>query len=169
MVVIGTWSYEALGYNLSVGATNFASTTHPAVATTQAVAWTLRLSDYFLVRRVWWVNGATASTDSADVGVYDIDGQLLVSNGGTAISGANSVQSVTVTDTLLPPGRYLVAHSQNGVTATTVAAALAVPLARAAGVWQMTSAYPLPSTWTSGALASAYVPLFGISSSTVSP
>lgn len=166
-VLIGPWSWCACGEELTgMAASNFASTTYPAAS--RVIAYPFEIADYFLVRKVWWVNGTTATTDSADVGVYDEAGTtLIVSAGSTAIATANVVQEKDCTDTLLAPGRYWLAYVQGGTTATPMASPTAVALLRAMGCAQMAgSGSTLGSTFTPAAIASAVLPLFGIAGRT---
>jgi len=165
-VLVGTWSWQALADDIT-GISN----TGPGAAAwpiaNLAIAYPFELTDYFPCRKVWWVNGATVGTDSADVGVFTEAGARLVSGGGTLIAGASIVQEVDVTDTLLTPGRYWCAMSVSGTTATPQRWQPSVGQARAMGVAQMATAYPLPSTFTPAALASTAVPLCGIASRTL--
>lgn len=164
-VLISPLSWCAVGDELTgAGASNFASATYPSA--NRALAYPFEIADYLTVVKVWWLNGTTATTDSADVAVYDEGGARLVSGGGTAIATANVVQEVDVTDTLLPPGRYWCAYAQNGVTATPSMSAAAAALTRAMGYAQMASAYVLPATFTPAAVAAANVPYCGIAGRT---
>jgi hypothetical protein len=163
--IISALSPLSIGEEMAGFGGTFASATYPAA--NRAIAVPFRLAHPFLVRKVFWFNGTTATTDSADVGVYTEAGVRLVSGGGTAISGASATQEVDVTDTLLTPGRYWLAFSQSGVTATTIASNTVAGLLRAHGVAQMATAYPLPSTFTPAAVASVGLPLCGIASRTL--
>ena len=142
-----------------------ASSTYPA--TNRAFGYMFTLGDYYLVRKVWWVNGTTATTDSADVAVYTEDGATrLVAAGSTAIATANVVQEVDVTDTLLAPGRYWCVYNQNGVTATPVCCQVVIAQARFCGWAQFAGAVPLGTTFTPAAIAANLVPYFGIANRT---
>lgn len=165
-VLIGPWSWCACGEELTgMTASNFASATYPA--TNRALGYPFEIADYMLVQKVWWVNGTTATTDSADVAVYSEAGTtLLVSGGSTAIATANVVQEKDCTDTLLQPGRYWCVYNQNGVTATPMMSAAPVALVRAMGWAQFAGAVPLGSTFTPAAIAAVNVPLFGIAART---
>ncbi len=165
-VLIHPLSHCASGEDLTtLGTTALASSTYPA--TNRALGFMFCLADYFLVQKVWWLNGTTATTDNADVGVYTEAGTtLLVSGGSTAIATANVVQEINVTDTLLAPGRYWCVYNQNGVTATPWCSAHAVQLARCMGHAQFAGAVPLGSTFTPAALASGVFPVFGIAART---
>lgn len=137
--------------------------------TNVAVAMPFVIAHPFLVRKVFWMNGSTATTDSADVGVYDESFNLKVSGGGTGITGASATQEVDVTDTLLQPGRYYLAYAQNGTTATPFGASPSLAHLRTFGAAQMSSAYPLPSTFTPAAVTSLNIRLIlcGIASRTL--
>lgn len=169
--IIATWSYCAIGEDLrGQAAANFASGTYPGSG--RVIAFPFIVAHPFLVRKVFWFNGTTATTDSVDVGVYKLDDpsstSRVVSGGGTLASGASGTQEVNVTDTLLPPGRYYCAYTQNGTTATPILSTAAVVTLRVAGCIQQTaSGYPLPSTLSVAAVSSANIPLFGIASRTL--
>jgi hypothetical protein len=165
--IIHTTSWCAIGEDFMglQNGTPYASSTYPAASRAQAVPFEIAFP--FLVRKVFWMNGTTATTDSIDVGVYTEAGTRLVSGGGTAVSGANATQEVDVTDTLLHPGRYWLAYAQNGVTATPMAVVSGAALFRAAGGAQMASAYVLPTTFTPAGAASGVMPLCGIASRTL--
>jgi len=167
-VIISGYSLCASGVELgalTTASATYNSATYPA--TNRALGFMFTLADYYLVRKVWWMNGTTATTDSADVAVYTEDGATrLVAAGSTAIATASVVQEVDVTDTLLAPGRYWCVYNQNGVTATPVMTAHSAAVARAAGWAQFAGAVPLGTTFTPAGVAAANLPLFGIASRT---
>ena len=163
--IITTMSWCCCGEDLGSLSPSFSSNTYPAA--NRALAVPFEIAFPFLVRKVFWFNGTTATTDSIDVGVYTEAGTRLVSGGGTAVSGASATQEVDVTDTLLKPGRYWLAYVQNGVTATPIMSATTAANARALGAAQMASAYVLPATFTPAAIAAANLPLCGIASRTL--
>lgn len=166
--MITSWSWCCIGEDmlaLSGSTLTAVSSNYPGAS--RALAAPFEIAHPFLVVKAFWFNGGTATTDSADVGVYTEAGALKVSGGGTAISGANALQEVDVTDTLLPPGRYWLTYVQNGVTATLIMAPVAAVTMRVAGCAQMASAYPLPSTFTAAAITNVNFPLFGIASRTL--
>ncbi len=166
-VLIGPLSWAACGEELTgMAASNFVSTAYPA--SSRVIAYPFEIADYFLVQKVWWMNGTTATTDSADVGVYSESGTtLIVSGGSTGIATANVVQEKDCTDTLLQPGRYWCAYVQGGTTATPIASAAAIGLLRSMGCAQMAgSGSTLGATFTPAAIASAVLPLCGIAGRT---
>ncbi len=160
-VMIGTWSWCAAGPDIVSQAVVIASQTYPG--TNRAIGYMFCIADHFLVQKVWWVNGTTATTDAADVGVYNEAGTvLIVSGGSTNIATANVVQEKDCTDTLLQPGRYWCVYNQNGVTATPMCAPIAVVNSRPMGFAQFAGAVPLGASFTPAAIAGTTFPLFGI-------
>jgi hypothetical protein len=111
--------------------------------------------------QLWVWNGATTS-GNFDIGLFDESGTKLGSSGATAQSGASSIQTVDITDVLLPQGTTWLGLSFNNTTATTFrinpAAAYIAPL----GCYVQTTAYPLPTTATYSRIDAAYVPMCGI-------
>jgi hypothetical protein len=164
--IIAPTSLCAVGVDLVAAASgNFVSATYPA--TNRALGFMFCLGDYFLVRKVWWSNGTTATTDNADVAVYTEDGATrLVAAGATLIATANVLQEVDVTDTLLAPGRYWCVYNQNGVTATPIMSPAVAATLRAIGCAQFAGAVPLGTAFTPAAVAAANFPYFGIASRT---
>jgi hypothetical protein len=167
-VMISVISPNAAGPDcLGVYSPALASATYPA--TTRALGFMFALGEAFTVQKVWWANGTTATTDNADVAVYDEAGtSLLVSGGSTAIATANVIQEKDCTDTVLAGGaRYWCVYNQSGVTATPLCFTFAsVGLLRVCGVAQFAGAVPLGATFTPAANASAIFPYFGIAGRT---
>lgn len=165
-VLISPWSKQALGDHLGAEAmTTQASGTYPAAS--RVLAYPFALCDPFLCVKVWWHNGTTATTDTADVGVYTEDGTTLLLHGSAAIATANVVQEVDITDVLLPPGRYWAAYIQGGTTATPLGFTPAAAQMRVIGCAQQAgSGSALGSTFTPAAIAGAFFPYFGIAQRT---
>lgn len=165
--LISVWSWQACGEELTgIQLGVFAS---GAVVTNRVYGFMFGLADSFLVQKVWWNNGTTATTNQADVGVYDEAGTtLLVSAGSQNIATANVVQEFDVTDTLLKGGqRYWCCYAQNGTTATPICmGASTVGALRAVGVAQFAGAVPLGATFTPAAVANLNFPMFGIAGRT---
>ena len=103
-------------------------------------------------------NGTTLS-GGFDVGVYDEQGNKLVSSGSVSSVGTSAWQVVSLTSTTLNPGTYYMALGFGSGTATvfTVVAGNNSAL-RCSGVLSQTSALPLPAKAT-----------FAIASGTVQP
>lgn len=99
--------------------------------------------------KMFWLNLGTVGTDHVDVGIYDSQGNRLVSSGSTLTSGASAVQTVDITDTLLEPGLYYMAMARDATTDNFSGnSSTGAPAPRAAGVYEQTSAFPLPSAAT---------------------
>lgn len=165
-VMISILSEQALGVEHAAFAGSTTSITYPAAS--RILAFPFMLLEPYLVQKVWWMNGATATTDSADVGVFTEDGATkLVSAGSTAIATASVVQEVDVTDTVLPRGRYWCAYIQGGTTATPAGWTTSLMQLRMIGcVQQAGSGSTLGSTLTPAAVAAANINLFGIAART---
>lgn len=74
--------------------------------------------------RFFWLNGATASTNNVQMGLYLDDGTAgapgssFLLGTSTLAAGASVCQFDNVTDTIVPPGRYWLALWCNGTTTT---------------------------------------------------
>lgn len=107
-----------------------------------------------------------ACIDSAagnlDIGIYDWALTRLVSTGSTAMSGSSALQVITVTATRLGPGQYFMALGCSSTSAGIAGGTPAAEDLRHCGVFQQDSAVALPATATPAAMASAFLPLFGL-------
>lgn len=104
-----------------------------------------------------YVNGTTPVAN-ADVGIYDIRGNRLVSSGSVAGGSANVINIVDVADTLLAPGYYFSAMVTDGVTSI-LGYNPAVAVLASTGVCEMATAFPLPTPATLVRATSAFVPV----------
>lgn len=167
-VLIGAWSWQACGEDIAgLIHPNFGiASAYPAAS--RVLAYPFEIGDGFLVQKVWWLNGTTVGTDSHDCGVYTEDGTtLLVSGGSTLSAGANAVQEVDCTDTLVLPGRYWCAFVSGGTTATPVQGGSSAATTRCMGVAQQAgSGSTLGSTFTPVAAAAATYIVCGIAGRT---
>ena len=159
--VIGTISREAVpGVN-----SGLASAAWPTANKAIYVPFTLRAP--FLVRRLWWANGATVS-GNVDCGVYSQDQVRLFSTGATAQAGASAVQSVALgTAVLLAPGQYFMGLSLSGTATIQMPNPAAIGILILLGVAEQASAHPLPATATMARIGSNKIPACGITSQTV--
>lgn len=128
----------------------------------------MALRSPYRIRRVWWVNGATAN-GNVDLGIYAwtaTGGDLLYSTGAVAQAGTDAPQYVTK-DLLLTPGEYYLALSLSSGTGTTHRlSSVSGNTMRILGPLQQATAHPLPSSMTPAAIATGYWPLFGITQTT---
>lgn len=112
------------------------------------------------VYQIAWDNGATLG-GNVDVGIYNYALTRLVSSGSTAQSGTSVPQVANITDTLLAPGTYFMAMAADSNTATyRNSAGGQTRYCRVLGISEQSTAFPLPTTATFAAFATAlYVPL----------
>jgi hypothetical protein len=115
------------------------------------------------LRYMAWLNGATVS-GNADIGLYDSEGNRLVSSGSVAQASANAIQVQTLTTTLLKVGLYYMALAVDNTTATFSRWIPGVEHLRVSGVRQASSAFVLPATPTFAVPANAYLPRIAMGS-----
>lgn len=167
--VIGTFSSESVGVHLSSG-TSSAASSGANTSANNCYFYPLAINAPYLVRKVWWHNGATVA-GNVDVGVFSGDPTTpakLFSSGSTAQSGASVTQSVSLgTPYLLTPGSYYLAISISSTTATFLRQGITVGVGAQFGCGEVASTFPLPATATLIGLLHIFVPMFGITSGTV--
>lgn len=124
-----------------------------------------------IVRRVFWLNGATTTGGATvEAGLYADGGYKpgakLVS--GAATQGtASQVQFVDVTDTSVPPGAYWLALTASTATNTTFFGLAIYANMDAAVRFEQASANPLPATATPVESTTATFYIFGFSTTTI--
>lgn len=124
------------GHNPTVmGGAAPASATFPAVQ--RAHYWPIVIPAACTIYRFFWLNGATASTDNIQVGIYndndagtDGPGTAILRGTSTLASGANVCQFDNVTDTALDKGRYWLALWGSGTTTTMFRVSLSASIQR---------------------------------------
>jgi hypothetical protein len=134
------------------------STAWPAA--NDAILVPITLKQTVLIKRLFSINGATAS-GNIDVGIYSDDGAKIVSAGSTAQSGTNVPQFFDVTDFMLGPGRYYLAAAMDGTTGTLFRANISVARLQALGLAKQATAFALPSSITFATVTAAYLPMIG--------
>lgn len=135
------------------------------MTTDQAVICRIVLPTPTVIKRFYWANGATASTNTVQVGIYYDDLTSLLLGTATTSSGANALQFDNVTDTAIAAGRYWMAIVLNGTTATLFRTATLT--ARGGAIYTMAAARPLPATLVPAVPAvttAISLPLFGFTS-----
>lgn len=120
----------------------------------------------YTVQRVFWVNGSTITSTSADFGIYTAEGTRIYSTGSTAMAGASDLQFVTPTAFTLSPGAYYFGWSCNNTTNRAYGGAPPALGDRLGGVLAESSAFPLPATMTPAAVANPLYPLCGVTRTT---
>lgn len=162
LVAVGSLSQESLGIEMrSLGLANAASATWPL--TNLALFIPISLAQPYTALQLYSFNGATAS-GNIDLGIYDEAGNRLVSKGSTAQAGTNAHQFLDTTDTTLNgPGRYYFAVAMDNTTGTLFSCLPPnIWNARACGICEMTSAFPLPNPATMVTTTRTYCPVIGM-------
>jgi len=120
------------------------------------------------ITQIGWVNGGITN-GNVDAGVYEdasgVPGAEIASTGSTAQSGATAIQTVNVTDFVLPgPATYWLAITFSGTGwAYRMAPALYVASALMGAMEETVAGdFGLPATATPVTLAVAYVPFVGL-------
>lgn len=147
------------GNQADLAVVNYVAAAFPAANRAIYVPFTKDRND--VAKQMFWENGGVAGT--TDVGIYDIWGNKVVSLGAT--TNAGSIQIGNITDTALKPGTYYMAILASTVTTQTYwSAVVNANTLRACGCQQQAvGAATLPATATFAAIASAYLPMIGIS------
>ncbi|MDP3909266.1 MAG: hypothetical protein Q8Q14_02655 [Gemmatimonadales bacterium] len=147
--VLTPFALESLGFGVP------APTGSASIGGATSSTWSVNNKAYFYPFRLhefatayqllFWV-GATSS-GNIDVGIYDSQLNLIVSAGSTAMSATvNTVQEINITDTVLPPGDYLlgVACSTTAGTCFNSGGGVDDILLSSYPVYEQTTALPLP-------------------------
>lgn len=167
--VINTWHVQSIGnklVGLGDSATSVASTAYPSANLAIYIPFFMRTP--FLVAQLAWLTGATATTDSVDMGIYSADGRQILHTGATVLSGGTAPQVVNVTDVYLGAGSYFFAIAQNGTSAGLSAQTFAnAGFDAMCGIYQQASAYTLPAIATFASPTFSYVPMIGFTARTV--
>jgi hypothetical protein len=163
--VINAWSWNSIGIGMSQ--TGVAPTSTAAILT-QNLAWYVPFEIHdvpWVAKRMFVYNGATG-TGNIDLGIYDSQGNRLVSFGSVAKVASAAIQYVDITDTTLQPGLYFMAFASNSATDTFAQRQPSLQQLRALNVRQQTSAFALPNPAVFAVPTIAILPEFGVSSRT---
>lgn len=118
------------------------------IAANEALYLPIWVTERILVTTLWWQNGATV-TGNVDCGIYDDQGNRIVSTGSTAQTGTSTVQSVDITDTAVEEGLIYLALAASSASATFwQAGAGNDPGGHGYSGFVQTSAFPLPTPAT---------------------
>lgn len=119
---VSPFSKEGRGGNAPVAPTVPASATFPAAQ--RAFYYPIVIPRPVTLSRFFWLNGATASTNNIQMGLYRDDGtggapgSSFLLGTSTLAAGANICQFDNVADTIVPAGRYWIALWGSGTTTT---------------------------------------------------
>lgn len=161
--VLSTLSPESVGTEAGFVFGNVTPASAAWGTTNDAMYCPIALHAPFLVRKVWWVNGGTAS-GNVDVGVYSMGGARILSCGSTAQAGTTAIQSAAPSagSVLLTPGAYYLAIALSSATGTIIQIANAARYMAANGCAQQATALPLPDPATPATVTRTNLPVFGI-------
>jgi hypothetical protein len=166
-VTIHPWSVYSVGIDLAAVSQTLrvgASAVYPTANLAIYVPFSLGVP--ITAVQMFIYNGATVS-GNVDVGLYAADGTRLVSMGSTAQAGTSVLQAFDITDTPLGPGNYYLACAVDNTTATLFRLAPTARQIAGLGCFTQVTAFPLPAVATFATYASAYLPVFGLSTRTV--
>lgn len=162
--IISPWSVESIGLlvRATVSTVNAASAAYPAANVALFYPFALKMPT--TITKVFAENGASAA-NNVDIGVYDEYGTRIFSTGSTARAGTTTAQVIDVTDITIGPGRFYMAIAQDNTTGSYLANSGGSTInAKMFGIYEQTTAFPLPATATFAtyARASTYIPFFGL-------
>ena len=113
-----------------------------------------------VVSKIFWING-TAVAGNVDAGIFeDVSYIKIASTGSTAQATANSVQSVTLTNSVkLKAGSYLLGVSTDTTTNCRIGyfSTFNTPFSSILGCYEETTAFPLPATATPVAQTASFL------------
>ena len=165
LVSIYPHSLESLGVDFNANGfgalTNYASATYAIAGAAYYIPFTI--TKQITVRRLFCWNGATANAGVC-IGIYDLQGDRILTSGSTSQSTASVIQSFDVTDTAIGPGTFYMAISASTATQTftTLNVGASLQNLRKMGVYSQSGAYPLPSTATFGTTSTVKIPFIGL-------
>jgi len=165
-VTITPWHRCSIGYELiGGGGGTLASNAWPVAA--KAIYVPILVPRRITAVKMFTLNGATASGNQ-DVGIYDSQGNRLVSIGATAQAGISAMQVHDTTDLIMEAGRYYMGLANSGTTGTYLSCTSQLAQVLGGyGVLNQASAGTLPSTATFATCSSAYLPMFGLTARTL--
>lgn len=162
--VLSTSSLWAAGGNM-VAHTLSSVTSTAWVAANRAIFTPVTLPCPFTVRSVWSYNGSSVA-GNIDIGVYSLDGALILSSGSTAQSGTSAPQIISVTEKTLVPGSYYLAMACSSVSATVQRHGYGVAGGIVAGLLQAATNMPLANSPTFARIATSSSFIYGVASIT---
>lgn len=131
----------------------------------------LELPEPLVVQKGFWLNGSTGLAGSVQVGVYSDELGLLAAATGTVQAGASVLQEAAISPAVqLPRGLVYLAVATSGAgtlacwNAFGGSTAIALQLAKAAGLMLATGGYPLPDSLTGVATTAGIALAYGLAS-----
>ena len=166
--ILTPFSPESLGNDLNgISSGSVAGCASSTLTQNKAIIIPFRLTTFETAYQLLWYVGAT-SNGNIDIGIYDSQKNRIVSAGGVAMSATtNTVQEINITDTVLPPGEYMLAAVTDSATGTIfafnppTADELVLSLI---GLYEQATAYTLPDPLVPvlSTVSVGVIPLVGI-------
>ncbi len=153
--IISIFTEDCIGLELLTAGSGFSTAAWPSANAAILIPFTVAIPT--IITQIFWLVG-TSGTDNIDVGIYDSQGNKIISTGSTALSGTSANQIVDITDTTLQKGLYYIAVVMNGTTNTLSAMTPVAGLCRTMGIYSVATSFPLPSTITFAGTTLAYIP-----------
>lgn len=144
-LIVHPFMQNSIGFNQAIVPYPTGTTAWPSANAAIYIPFVIGASTTIV--KFFWLNGATVS-GNIDVGIYDSQGNRLVSSGSTVQTTINVIQSVDTTDLTLQPGLYYMAMAMDNTSGVIRASAGTAILNRASGIYSQASAFPLPSSAT---------------------
>lgn len=153
------WSAAAYGLSLNPASSSWGTTN-------QGVYIPFSIPFEYVVKRVFWVNGAT-TTGSGCLAIYTQGGNQIYSTGAIARTPANDIQFTTPSNPIIlkPDVYYLGLSFATTTGAVFGATGVTTAIARAMGILQQASVATLPASMTPIVPTTAIYPLAGITRS----
>lgn len=161
---ITPYSLESLGASISSlgaqGLWGVATAVWPVA--NQAIFCPFMLTKTVTAVMMFTINGLPIN-GNIDIGLYDELGNRIVSIGGVAQAGGNTIQTFDIADTLVGPGVYYMALVlDNNAGHINRRALFANTSPAILGMAEMANAYPLPAVAVMATVTGNSVPAFGL-------
>jgi hypothetical protein len=164
---IHPWSWNSLGSKILAGADDSISDVTDVVypEANMAIYIPFFLQHPMTFNRLFSENGDVVS-GNIDLGVYDAGKRRIVSSGSTAQVGTATSQLFNVGSFTLGPGLYFMAVAMDNTTGKFMALALSplvgLGIYKTFGIYQQSSAFPLPANATFATPTRNYLPVIGL-------
>lgn len=163
---ITPWTIDACLVGLALMNTNTPSAAN-VVDQNQAYYVPFHIFDRAYVAKQMFASTGTTGTGHFDLGIYDSQGNRLVSSGSTAHGATTGLQMVNITDTTLQPGQYWMAFVSDSATDTFTRATPSFQAVRGLFIRTQASAFTLPDPATFAIpTVITGLPMFGLTNRT---
>lgn len=155
--VIDTFGQHGTVPNISI---SYASGTWPTAFKILYIPF--RVPFALTILELYISNGGVVS-GNFDIGIYTLDGVLLVNTGSIVQTTISVVQAVAITNTVIGPGAFYLGLQMSSVTATLTRGAPLIQQVQAYGVLMQTAgALGLPAVATFATPVDAFLPSIGL-------